>query len=261
TGLVAALDLDLRSHADGSATGVLPVAEGVVDGGLLAILADIVGGTVAIRAAAPCGISTTSITVLSIAQDPGRGELRASGAVVHRTRSSATVDVTFTSAADPSIQGVAIVGFRIWEADGSLEPAPNRDKAAGDRSLAGEGRTVLDRPSAELASIGVDPAARSATVELDDNVSNHIGALLGGVMATLLESAARSGLGPGDRLRSMAVSYFAQARVGPVVATASASTPSVISVEAVDVGAERRVAHAVFHHGPNETDRTTGPNP
>ena len=106
------------------------------------------------------------------------------------------------------------------------------------------------------ASTGIevrDAAAGIVHLPIDDYVRNSLGAVQGGMMATVAATAAERALtaaaGTPQSVVDLQVTYLSLARVGPVVARATvlATTEAfgTAHVELVDSGADDRVATVV----------------
>lgn len=215
---------------------------GRVDPATLLVLTDVLGGFLVGRVIAPDWMATAQLA-LHMFEHPGVGELRIGATVVRAGRStvvvSADIDIDIDIAvgpARPAGHGVSGAGSdgprRVGAAELTFVRLPRRDTTLDlptDGPSAGR-RLSLAVPGSGLTaplrrSIGVDESRGSVALEVTPYVRNSFGAVNGGVVAALAavaaEGAAAERTGVPVRVADVGVTYLAQARVGPVEASAS----------------------------------------
>ena len=262
--LLRDLRLDVEHHSDGSSTAWLPVVPDLLDDhggvrtGALATLVDVIGGGLAAHAARPDWIATADLT-LHLVDDARAGTVRARARVLRAGRTTVVLEVALATeqahGGAGATLGLATMTFGVLpRRDGNPVISDDASRSRSTLALADSGfrRPFIDAVGVRLAERG----ERRATVELqpDDYIRNSLGAVQGGIVATLVESAAREALrdacGAPVVARDLQVTYLALARVGPVRATATAlfATPrgstrpfGTAAVDVVDAGNEARL--------------------
>ena len=209
---------------------------GRVDPATLLVLTDVLGGFLVGRVIAPDWMATAQLA-LHMFEHPGVGELRIGATVVRAGRSTVVVSADIAvGPARPAGHGVSGAGSdgprRVGAAELTFVRLPRRDTTLDlptDGPSAGR-RLSLAVPGSGLTaplrrSIGVDEPGGSVGLEVTPYVRNSFGAVNGGVVAALAaaaaEGAAAERTGVPVRVADVAVTYLAQARVGPVEASAS----------------------------------------
>jgi acyl-coenzyme A thioesterase PaaI-like protein len=235
-------------------------AHGVTHAGAIATLVDALGGGLAAIAALPDWMATADLTLHVLARRDVHG-IEAQARVARAGRTTIVVEVDLRADDEPF--GLATMTFAVL---------PRR---AGNPVLAAPGdvtRMTMARPDSGLrapleASAGIDvhdAAAGIVHLPIGDYVRNSLGAVQGGMMATLAATAAERCLteasGGPQSVVDLQVTFLSLARTGPVVTrtTVLASTPTegTAHVELVDHGADDRVttvvrARTVAPDGPN----------
>lgn len=209
---------------------------GRVDPATLLVLTDVLGGFLVGRVIAPDWMATAQLA-LHMFEHPGVGELRIGATVVRAGRSTVVVSADIAvGPARPAGHGVSGAGSdgprRVGAAELTFVRLPRRDTTLDlptDGPSAGR-RLSLAVPGSGLTaplrrSIGVDESRGSVALEVTPYVRNSFGAVNGGVVAALAaaaaEGAAAERTGVPTRVADVVVTYLAQARVGPVEASAS----------------------------------------
>ena len=237
--------------------------EGRVDPATLLVLTDVLGGFLVGRVIAPDWMATAQLA-LHMFEHPGVGELRIGATVVRAGRSTVVVSVDIDIDIDIDIDvgparsdGHAAPGAgsdgprRVGAAELTFVRLPRRDTTLDlptDGPSAGR-RLSLAVPGSGLTaplrrSIGVDGSGGSVGLEVTPYVRNSFGAVNGGVVAALAavaaEGAAAERTGVPVRVADVVVTYLAQARVGPVEASASVlrvdGPVALVRVEVRDLG-------------------------
>src|SRR5690606_11103383 len=209
---------------------------GRVDPATLLVLTDVLRGFLVGRVIAPDWMATAQLA-LHMFEHPGVGELRIGATVVRAGRSTVVVSADIAvGPARPAGHGVSGAGSdgprRVGAAELTFVRLPRRDTTLDlptDGPSAGR-RLSLAVPGSGLTaplrrSIGVDESRGSVALEVTPYVRNSFGAVNGGVVAALAaaaaEGAAAERTGVPTRVADVVVTYLAQARVGPVEASAS----------------------------------------
>ncbi len=246
------LALTVEHRDDGTSVARIPVFDAVLDDhgrvrtGILATLVDAIGGGLAAYAAAPGWIATADLDLQLFGALAGPRAVDAVGRVVRAGRSTVVIGVDLLAAAKPI--GIATMTFAVLPRRESNPVMPD-DRATGPQSFlsgatAGFGAPVLD-------AFGIRTVdAASGHVELDPSpyVENSLGAVQGGVVATVIERAAELALthaaGEPRVPVGLQCSYLALARQGPVRADVevlgSGDRWGSARVELFDDGASRR---------------------
>ena len=233
-------------------------ADGGVRAGVLAVLLDVVGGALAIRALHPDRMATADLDlqVVGVATGP---VIEARASVVRRGRTTLVVEADLVNvgaaAADGAKRGgEALVGW----ATVTFAVLPRRGEGSVDEDGQARARrpvfasSPLDRPVADAVSITVvDPAGGRTWMPIEEYVHNSFGAVQGGVMALIGEVAGVEAVGASLGLRGPAtavdlhVTYLTQGRVGPITTRARSVTSGAgigtAIVELVDEGAGDRL--------------------
>jgi len=254
--VLRALGYEVEHRPDLTSTARLTVgphllgAAGEVATGALATLVDATGGGLAALAARPDWIATAGLT-LHLTGPVHASAVTAHGRVVRRGRTTVVLAVDLTADADRPV-GTATMTFAILPRRDSNPVMPPLDAP-----LRHEFGPLDGAPHDDLAAaIGIEVDADSARAPVGPFVVNTLGAMQGGVVATLIARAATAAAEPrvaGPTVCvDLAIDYLALGRVGPVRATARVlrTEPdwAILEVEVQDEGAEGRrtaVARAV----------------
>jgi acyl-coenzyme A thioesterase PaaI-like protein len=264
------LGLEVTPHVTG--------ADGGVRAGVLATAVDVVGGSVALRAAGRERMATADLVVEMVR--PARGPfLEARAALRRRGRTTLVVEaVVFETTEGPGAPGApdgspvapgapdgspvawASMTFTLLppRTDPDLDESDSVDVARempGRWVFAGEG---LERPVFDALGIEViDAPSGSLSMPALSYHRNSFGAVQGGAMALLAEAAGeeaiRAALGPGAgsvAVTGLQVAYLALGRDGPIESRVRVLDPapgprSCAVVELSDAGAEDRVTTLV----------------
>lgn len=267
--LLRDLPFEMEETGPASATSRLRVTpahcdRGRLDPGPVLVLTDVLGGFLVGRLIAPDWMATAQLA-LHLVDPPSGGEVRIDATVVRSGRSTVVVSVDLTAsdgAADAGSTGAGSDGcrragaaeltfVRLPRRDSNPELPPDGppDGPSGGRRISlavpGSGLRRAFRHAVGLSGVdGVRPGSE-VRLGVTPYVRNSFGAVNGGVVASLAvaaaEGAASEAAGAPVRAADVVVTYLAQARVGPVRATASvlrADGPvTLVRVEVVDEGA------------------------
>ncbi|HEV7523383.1 MAG TPA: PaaI family thioesterase [Acidimicrobiia bacterium] len=225
--------------------------------GALATLVDVIGGGLAASAAAPGWIATADLTLhLVRAARPG-SVVEARGEVLRAGRTTVVIEVGLVDEHDAPI-GLATMSFAVLpRRDTNPEVATIRQSA----STMALPESRLQRPLLEELGVQVRDAARGEIdVPVVEWALNSMGAMQGGVVATVAEVAAETALRAAANeplvVNDLYVTYLGFGKVGPVRSVvevlATGTGHGSARVELVDAGAENRamtVVHAVATRG------------
>ena len=250
-------DDDRRSRAWMPVVAELCTDLGHARAGALATLVDVIGGGLAASAAAPGWIATADLTLhLTAAAYPG-SVVEARAEVLRAGRTTVVIEVGLFDEREREL-GIATMSFAVLP---RRDTNPEIERIRESPSTMATVQSRLARPLlTELGVEVVDAERGTIDVPVIDWSLNSMGAMQGGVVATVAEVAAETALraATGEPLvvSDLAVTYLGFGRVGPVrseveVLGTGAGHGSA-RVELVDAGAENRrmtVAHAVATRG------------
>jgi uncharacterized protein (TIGR00369 family) len=230
---------------------------GAARAGVLATLVDVVGGGLAASAAAPGWIATADLTLHLVRAARHGSVVEARAQVLRAGRTTVVIEVALLDEREHNV-GIATMSFAVLprrdtNPDVSAVRQPSSTMAFPDSKLA---RPLLD----ELGVLVRDAGRGEIDVPVAEWSLNSMGAMQGGVVATVAEVAAETAVRAvtGEQLvvSDLDVTYLGFGRVGPVrsivdVLGTGAGHASA-RVELVDAGAESRrmtVVHAVATRG------------
>jgi uncharacterized protein (TIGR00369 family) len=225
--------------------------------GALATLVDVVGGGLAASAAAPGWIATADLTLhLVRAARPG-SVVEARARVLRAGRTTVVIEVALLDEGERDV-GIATMSFAVLPRRDS-NPEVSIVRQSSSTMATAESR--LTRPLLEELGVHVRDAGRGEIdVPVIEWTLNSMGAMQGGVVATVAEVAAETALraATGEPLviSDLYVTYLGFGRAGPVRSAVdvlgTGSGHGSARVELVDAGAENRqmtVVHAVATRG------------
>jgi acyl-coenzyme A thioesterase PaaI-like protein len=223
--------------------------EGLTHAGAVATLVDALGGGLAAIAALPDWMATADLT-LHLLPRPDVEHVEARARVARAGRTTIVVEVDID--ADGTALGLATMTFAVLpRRDGNPVITASGDVTRMTMALPDSG---LLAPLEQSAGIDViDSDAGRVVLPIGDYVRNSLGAVQGGMMATIATTAAehalRAATGTAQRVVDLQITYLSLARIGPVVTdtTVVASAPAfgTAHVELVDSGAGDRVTTVV----------------
>ncbi len=285
--ILSDLGIQSESATETSATARIRVtpnitaADGGVRAGVLAVLVDIVGGTVGVRALRPDWMATADLSLHLVR--PATGPfVEARAEVLRQGRTTLVIEAgVFNVSADGSDVGPvagqpvpvawATMTFAVLAGQSPTSTLDVSSELPTRWSFSGAG---LEVPVTEALSISFDGAGSGrVSMPVGEYLFNSFGAVQGGVMALLGDvagaEAARAAGGPGAEslvVTDLQVAYLALGRVGPIVSRSrvldgggDGSRRSAV-VELVDEGAGGRLT-TVINVGavPVATTAGTGP--
>ena len=251
-------DAGQRSRAWMPVVPELCTDQGYARAGALATLVDVIGGGLAASAAAPGWIATADLTLSVVAGARPGSVVEARARVLRAGRTTVVIEVMLADERDRDI-GIATMSFAVLpRRDTNPEVTQIRDSPS--TMAAPESR--LRRPLLEELGVDVRDAGRGIIeVPVIEWVLNSMGAMQGGVVATVADVAAELALRAATNepvvVTDLYVTYLGFGRVGPVTSAVEVLGTGVghgaARVELVDAGAENRrmtVVHAVATRSP-----------
>ena len=225
--------------------------------GAIATLVDVIGGGLAATAAAPDWIATADLTLHLVAGAGPGSVVEARASVLRAGRTTVVIEVELVDERETQL-GIATMSFAVL---------PRRDSNP-DVTIVRESSSTMAMPDSRLRrpllhELGVvvrDARRGEIDVPVGAWTLNSMGAMQGGVVATVAEVAAETALraacGEPLVVADMYVTYLGFGRVGPVRTSvdvlAAHDGHGTARVELVDAGAENRrmtVVHAVATRG------------
>jgi acyl-coenzyme A thioesterase PaaI-like protein len=233
------LELAIDPTGEGSAVARIPldermVAHGEPVPGVLTTVVDALGGHLALSSVLPDWMATSELTTHRWGTPSG--SIVCEGTVLRRGRTNLVVQVVAHDQVAAFARATLAFSVLPRRAD-TLEVDPAT--VPGGMALSPDGERLQ---GSLTQAIGYEIVADGAQVSLAEYVRNSFGALNGGVLAGLTETAAIGA--SGGTVRQLTVHYLRQATVGPVVARrralGTAGGLTVHEVDALDLGADDR---------------------
>jgi uncharacterized protein (TIGR00369 family) len=219
---------------------------GFARAGALATLVDVIGGGLAATAAQPDWIATADLTLHVVGgAEPGT-TVQADARVLRAGRTTVVIEVDLSAGATDI--AIATMSFSVL---------PRRDINLDMSTVGDEGPSTMASPDSRmraplLDALGlrvVDAPSGIVEVAVTDWARNSMGAMQGGVVATVADAAGEAALraATGERVvvTDMQVTYLGFGRVGPVRTAAAVLDEHAARVSIVDAGAEHRRMTAV----------------
>jgi acyl-coenzyme A thioesterase PaaI-like protein len=247
------LALTVEHHEDGTSVGRLPVVDALLDdhgrvrAGILATLVDAIGGGLAAYAAAPGWIATADLDLQLTGVSTAVDAVDAVGRVLRAGRSTVVIAVDLVAGGAPL--GMGTMTFAVLPRRASNPVMPD-DRVTGPQSfISGTIDSGFSGPALDALGVRtIDAAIGRVELEPTRYVENSLGAVQGGVVATVVERAAELALShaAGRPLAPVALqlTYLALAREGPVQSAVEVLGVEPrwgsARVELFDVGADRR---------------------
>jgi uncharacterized protein (TIGR00369 family) len=247
---------DLRftfgEHADGTSVAWLPVIPevctdaGSVRAGALATLVDVLGGGLAATAAHPNWIATADLTVHLVRGVAGDA-VEARARVLRAGRTTVVIEVALQDDDEGRAVGVATMSFSVLPRR-EINPDITTTRPPGPSSMA-LSDSGLDLPLLDALEIRTIDAARGVLeAPVVPWALNSMGAMQGGVVATLVDAAGETALrhASGERLvvTDIQMTYLAFGKAGPIRTAVNVLSVSgargVARIEVVDAGSDAR---------------------
>ncbi len=235
-GLVSRGHIDVDAH--------LRTATGITHAGAIATLVDALGGGLAAIAAQPDWIATADLTLHVLAR-PDLDGIDATASVVRRGRTTIVIEVELTAAGTPL--GLASMTFAVLpRRDGN--PVIEATDEIRRMTMAVDGSGFVAPLEATAGIETLDAPAGTLRIPVGDYVRNSLGAVQGGVMATLAAAASDRALSAAAGVPlttvDLQVTYLTLAKIGPVetrtAVLAAGARHGTAHVELVDTGADGR---------------------
>lgn len=216
-------------RSEGESVIQLPIVPRVLDGsgglriGVAAMAADIVSGETAIREALPGWVATANLS-LQVEALPDEGTLCVRPRLLRKGRTTLVQEVGLDHLESSRALGLGTVAFSLLPSRREMQDRVAWAEHPSLQTVFGDGRNQLAAPITERLGFETDPSDPAITrAPMTDYVVNTLGAMQGGVVALLLETAAERFAtdrleGP-VRLRSLEIHYLSLARGGPIRAT------------------------------------------
>jgi uncharacterized protein (TIGR00369 family) len=237
-------------HGEGESRAWIPAPAACADRsgnvrlGVLATLVDALGGGLAALAAAPGWIATADLTVHRLRPVAADGSvvLAALGRVLRSGRTTVVIEcrVGTVDRPDPPV-AIATMTFAVLDRRGT-NPVVVPNAGPPVRNTMALADSHVRVPVLEAFGISSDSPGR-ATIGLSAYVTNSLGSVQGGALATLAEFAAESLVvtSPATTVE-LQLDYLSLAKRGPVIATAHDLGDGVARVEIADGDARRTTA-------------------
>jgi uncharacterized protein (TIGR00369 family) len=214
--------------------------------GALATLVDVIGGGLAATAAQPNWIATADLTLHVVRGARPGAVVEARAAVLRAGRTTVVIEVALVDA-ERDI-GVATMSFSVLPRR-DVNPDMSEVRGSGPSTMATDTSRLkvplLDALEVELR----DARAGAVEVPVTDWSRNSMGAMQGGIVATVADIAAehalRAATGEPLVVSDLHVTYLGFGRIGPVRTQAevldAAAGHGRARVQIVDAGAEHRL--------------------
>lgn len=244
------LRLSIERDAGGSRVGLDVVPEmlgelGQLRAGILCILIDAAGGELGVRTARPNWVATSDMVVHQLAPCSA-GRVEARPVLLRRTRATIVLEVEVTG--PEGALALATMTFAVLPARTPVQRmGAGAEEPRTDFALEG---SRLRLPFLDAIGLQrIDDARGVVELPLTPYVGNSLGALQGGVVATLIdvaaEAAARVATGEPWVSVDLAVNFLALGRVGPIRSRARLlrrdAASALLRVELRDVGEDDRL--------------------
>jgi uncharacterized protein (TIGR00369 family) len=220
---------DLRFHFEHNSDGrrsrawmpIVPEVctdQGHARAGVLATLVDVIGGGLAAGAAAPGWIATADLTLHLVRGAAPGAVVEARGEVLRSGRTTVVMEVVLVDQHERRL-GDASMSFSVLPRRES-NPDISSVRSVGPSTMATES-AGMKQPLADALGIVVrDPDAGVLDVPVTDWTRNSMGAMQGGVVATIADFAAETALRAATTeplvVADMQVTYLGFGRTGPV---------------------------------------------
>lgn len=212
----------------------LPIVPAILDAtgrvrvGIAAVIVDMIAGQTAIREVSPAWIATSNLA-LQVGELPGAGVLMGRPRVLRKGATTIVIEVALSEAESGRWVGLSTLGFAILPRRSEMQSELARSRETGVDSVYAPAGGGFEKPLLEAMQIAFDARDPGcAEVPLLPYLQNTLGALQGGVVATLVEATAErfaaAALGGAVRVRGIELHYLKLGRRGPIRARAEALT-------------------------------------
>ncbi len=248
------LALEFEHRASGESFASLPLTEhvcnaaGHVRAGIVATAVDAIGGGLAATAAAPGWIATADLT-LHIVAPPAGTRLEVLGRVARAGRTTVVIEAEVRGNRGAALAGMATMTFSVLErrAGNPVLTPPDEEGSENARQMMANDGSGFGQCAYDAFGIA---ETRAGEVQLTPApyIENSLGAVQGGVLASLADAAAVSALGPGFETVDLHLFYISLAKVGPIRARADVLARGTgwgsVAVAIDDIGAGRHTCAA-----------------
>jgi len=255
--LLRDLQISIKFHGKTRSTVKAPIVpelftdQGAVQVGVLAMLVDVLGGSMALRAVYPDWVASADLSICT-AKRATFGMLNIAGSVLRAGSNTLVIEATISQIRDDLDNTTESIGSGFM----TIVRLPRRadtlyfDDDSIDSIVFAAPDSGLSRPF--LDEVGIETTDGSAGVvglSLRDYVRNSFGALHGGVLALLIDKAgqevARASSGIPLVTQDLTIYYLSQGKVGPFLTNTALirdeSDIIVTRVEVRDSGANNRL--------------------
>ena len=255
--LLRDLQISIKFHGKTRSTVKAPIVpelftdQGAVQVGVLAMLIDVLGGSMALRAVYPDWVASADLSIC-IAKRATFGMLNIAGSVLRAGSNTLVIEATISQIRDDLDNTTEFIGSGFM----TIVRLPRRadtlyfDDDWIDSIVFAAPDSGLSRPF--LDEVGIETTDGSAGVvriSLRDYVRNSFGALHGGVFALLIDRAgqevARASSGIPFVTQDLKIYHLSQGKVGPFLTNTAVirdeSDTIVTRVEVRDSGANNRL--------------------
>ena len=255
--LLRDLQISIKFHGKTRSTVKAPIVpelftdQGAVQVGVLAMLVDVLGGSMALRAVYPDWVASADLSIC-IAKRATFGMLNIAGSVLRAGSNTLVIEATISQIRDDLDNTTEFIGSGFM----TIVRLPRRadtlyfDDDWIDSIVFAAPDSGLSRPF--LDEVGIETTDGSAGVvriSLRDYVRNSFGALHGGVFALLIDRAgqevARASSGIPLVTQDLKIYHLSQGKVGPFLTNTAVirdeSDTIVTRVEVRDSGANNRL--------------------
>lgn len=192
--------------------------------GVVAVIADMIAGQSSIQAVSPSWIATANLS-LQVAELPVEGSLVGRPRILRKGATTIVIAVELEHVESGASVASSVLGFSILPRRNEMQAAIQQARENDGQTIYTPGRGGFSKSLHEAMGIVFDEADPGvAQVPLDPYLQNTLGALQGGVVAILAESAAErlagSLLGGTVRVRGLELQYLKLGRKGPIRARA-----------------------------------------
>lgn len=238
---------DATSSAWLPSSPFLSAESGALHAGVLATLVDLAGGGLAAQAASPDWIATADLS-LHLLPRAVAGDVEARSRVLRAGRTTVVLEVELRAHdGDPGL-GAATMSFAVLPRR-DANPVVDQADTVSRATMAAPGSGFTEPVGDRIGLTVVDAATGVVELPLTDYVRNTLGALQGGMAATVVDAAAqhalRAACGTPVETADLQLTYLALARVGPVVTRTQVLSAwpafGTAHVELLDAGAGGRL--------------------
>ena len=192
--------------------------QGYARAGVLATLVDVIGGGLAAGAAAPGWIATADLTLRLMRGAAPGAVVEARGQVLRSGRTTVVMEVVLVDQRERRL-GDASMSFSVLLRR-DANPDISAVRGAGQSTMATDGAGMRQPLRDAMGIVVRDASAGALDVPITDWTRNSMGAMQGGVVATIADFAAETALRAATTeplvVADMQLTYLGFGRTGPV---------------------------------------------